>query len=102
MRPNELNWRGARWVWGGRSRGGVAPAPGTFALRVGDQKLSQAIATGPRALEPHASADAEFAIVGLPDGTRNDLSADNTFAILVSSARRRATGESRAATASSN
>ena len=37
---------------------------------------------------PGESAEAEFAIVGLPDGTRNDLSADNAFTILINSSRR--------------
>lgn len=63
-------------------------APSTFAARVAQERFSQAIANGPRSLAPGESADAEFAIVGLPDGTRNDLSADNAFTILISSARR--------------
>jgi hypothetical protein len=63
-------------------------APSTFAARVGDEKFYQAIANGPRSLGPGESADAEFAIVGLPDGSRNDLSADNAFTIFVNSSRR--------------
>jgi hypothetical protein len=63
-------------------------APSTFAARVGDEKFQQAIANGPRSLGPGETAEAEFAIVGLPDGTRNDLSADNAFTILVNSSRR--------------
>lgn len=63
-------------------------APSTFAARVGNEKFEQAIANGPRALAPGEMAEAEFAVVGMPDGTRNDLSADNAFTILVSSARR--------------
>lgn len=63
-------------------------APSTFAARVAQERFEQSIANGPRTLEPGASADAEFAIVGLPDGTRNDLSADNAFTILVNTARR--------------
>ncbi|HVU15499.1 MAG TPA: hypothetical protein VHD32_01130 [Candidatus Didemnitutus sp.] len=63
-------------------------APSTFAARVGDEKFSQSIANGPRTLAPGASADAEFAIVGMPDGTRNDLSADNAFTVLVDTSRR--------------
>lgn len=66
-------------------------APGTFAARVGQERFEQSIANGPRTLGPGESADAEFAIVGLPDGTRNDLSADNAFTILVSTSRRDAT-----------
>lgn len=62
--------------------------PSTFAARVAQERFEQSIANGPRSLEPGASADAEFAIVGLPDGTRNDLSADNAFTILVNTARR--------------
>jgi hypothetical protein len=62
-------------------------APSTFAARVGNEKFEQAIANGPRTLAPGEAAEAEFAIVGMPDGTRNDLSADNAFTILVSSAR---------------
>jgi len=64
--------------------------PSTFAARVAQERFEQSIANGPRTLEPGASADAEFAIVGLPDGTRNDLSADNAFTILVNTSRREA------------
>jgi hypothetical protein len=63
-------------------------APSTFAARVGNEKFEQAIANGPRVLAAGETAAAEFAVVGMPDGTRNDLSADNAFTILVSSARR--------------
>lgn len=63
-------------------------APSTFAARVGDEKFLQAIANGPRLLQPGESSEAEFAIVGMLDGTRNDLSADNAFTILVNSTRR--------------
>ena len=66
-------------------------APATFAARVGQERFDQSIANGPRILAPGESADAEFAIVGLPDGTRNDLSADNAFTILISTSRRDAT-----------
>lgn len=62
--------------------------PSTFAARVRDERFEAAIANGPRSLAPGASDGAEFAIVGLPDGTRNDLSADNAFTILVDTARR--------------
>ena len=62
--------------------------PSTFAARVAQERFEQSIANGPRSLAPGESADAEFAIVGLPDGTRNDLSADNAFTILINSARR--------------
>jgi hypothetical protein len=65
-------------------------APSTFAARVAQERFEQSIANGPRSLEPGASADAEFAIVGLPDGNRNDLSADNAFTILVNTTRREA------------
>jgi hypothetical protein len=65
-------------------------APSTFAARVAQERFEQSIANGPRTLEPGASADAEFAIVGLPDGNRNDLSADNAFTILVNTTRREA------------
>lgn len=65
----------------------LAIDPGTFAARVGSEKFQQAIATGPRELAPGGTAEAEFAIVGMADGTRNDLSADNAFTILVESAR---------------
>ncbi|HEU5081326.1 MAG TPA: hypothetical protein VFT72_19090 [Opitutaceae bacterium] len=67
-------------------------APSTFAARVGDEKFHQAIANGPRSLAPGETAEAEFAIVGLPDGTRNDLSADNAFTILVNTSRRAVAG----------
>ncbi len=66
----------------------VEIAPSTFAARVGDERFEQSIANGPRALKPGESSEAEFAIVGMPDGTRNDLSADNAFTILVNTARR--------------
>ena len=62
--------------------------PSSFAVRVAQERFEQSIANGPRTLGPGESADAEFAIVGLPDGTRNDLSADNAFTILINSARR--------------
>jgi len=62
--------------------------PSTFAARVAQERFEQSIANGPRMLGPGESAEAEFAIVGLQDGTRNDLSADNAFTILINSARR--------------
>ena len=62
--------------------------PSTFAARVGQERFEQSIANGPRTLAPGESGDAEFAVVGLPDGTRNDLSADNAFTILINSSRR--------------
>lgn len=65
-------------------------APSTFAARVANEKFEQSIANGPRSLGPGESADAEFAVVGMPDGTRNDLSADNAFTILVNTSRREA------------
>lgn len=65
-------------------------APSTFAARVANEKFEQSIANGPRSLAPGESADAEFAVVGMPDGTRNDLSADNAFTILVNTSRREA------------
>ncbi len=63
-------------------------APSTLAARVAHEKFEQSIANGPRSLAPGESADAEFAVVGMPDGTRNDLSADNAFTILVNTSRR--------------
>jgi hypothetical protein len=65
--------------------------PSTFAARVAQERFEQSIANGPRTLAPGESAEAEFAIVGLPDGTRNDLSVDNAFTILISSSRRETT-----------
>ena len=65
-------------------------APSTFAARVAQERFEQSIANGPRTLAPGESADAEFAIVGLPDGTRNDLTADNVFTILINTSRREA------------
>jgi hypothetical protein len=63
-------------------------APSSLAARVAQERFEQAIANGPRTLGPGESAEAEFAVVGLPDGTRNDLSADNAFTILINTARR--------------
>lgn len=63
-------------------------APGSFAARVANEKFPQAIAHGPQVLAPGEEREAEFAIVGMPDGTRNDLSAENTFTILVNTVRR--------------
>jgi hypothetical protein len=63
-------------------------SPSTFAARVGDEKFDESIANAPRTLRPGETAEAEFAIVGMPDGTRNDLSADNAFTILVNTSRR--------------
>jgi len=71
----------------------VELAPSTFAARVAQERFEQSIANGPRSLAAGASAEAEFAIVGLPDGTRNDLSADNAFTILISTSRREAGAE---------
>lgn len=65
-------------------------APSTFAARVAQERFEQSIANGPRTLGPGESAEAEFAVVGMPDGTRNDLSADNAFTILVNTSRREA------------
>jgi hypothetical protein len=62
--------------------------PATFAARVANEKFAQSIANGPRTLAPGETAEAEFAIVGMPDGTRNDLSADNAFTVLVNTSRR--------------
>lgn len=58
-------------------------APETFAVRIGAERYGQSIANGPEVLAPGESANAEFAIVGMPDGLRNDLSADNAFTVLV-------------------
>lgn len=66
--------------------------PSTFAARVANERFEQAIANGPRTLAPGESADAEFAIVGLSDGTRNDLSADNAFTILINASSRKEAG----------
>jgi hypothetical protein len=73
-------------------------APSSFAARVGDEKFSQSIANGPRTLPPGGSSDAEFAVVGMPDGTRNDLRADNAFTILVNTSRRELTAAAPTAT----
>lgn len=62
-------------------------APSTFAARVAQERFEQSVANGPRTLGPGESANAEFAVVGLPDGTRNDLSADNAFTILINTSR---------------
>lgn len=70
------------------THGALDLAPSTFAARVAQERFEQSIANGPRTLGPGESADAEFAVVGLPDGTRNDLSADNAFTILINTARR--------------
>ena len=67
----------------------VAPQDPLLVCRPAYMQL-QSIANGPRSLGPGESAEAEFAIVGLPDGTRNDLSADNAFTILINSSRREA------------
>lgn len=57
--------------------------PSSFAVRVGSERFGESIATGPHTLQPGETAEAEFAVVGMPDGSRNDLSVDNTFTILV-------------------
>ncbi len=77
----------------------VELTPSTFAARVGNEKFEQSIANGPRVLQPGESREAEFAVVGMPDGSRNDLSADNAFTILVNTARRAATTAATAAPA---
>ena len=63
-------------------------APSTLAARVANERFPQAIAHGPQVLAPGEEREAEFAIVGMTDGTRNDLSAENAFTILVNTARR--------------
>lgn len=71
--------------------------PSTFAARVANERFEQSIANGPRRLRPGETAEAEFAIVGMPDGTRNDLSADNAFTVLVNTSRRDAAAAAAAA-----
>src|SRR5262249_42464891 len=51
----------------------VELTPSTFATRVGNEKFGQSIANGPRVLQPGESREAEFAVIGMPDGSRNDL-----------------------------
>jgi hypothetical protein len=74
-------------------------APSTLAARVANEKFEQSIANGPRTLGPGESAEAEFAVVGMPDGTRNDLSADNAFTIVINTSRREAVASATPATA---
>ena len=62
--------------------------PSTFAARVANERFAQSIANGPRSLAPGETGEAEFAIIGMPDGSRNDLSADNAFTVLVNTTRR--------------
>ena len=62
--------------------------PSTFAARIGNEKFEQSIANGPRVLQPGENREAEFAVIGMPDGSRNDLSADNAFTVLVHAAPR--------------
>lgn len=69
----------------------VEIVPETFAARIGIERFEQSIANAPRVLEAGATAEAEFAIVGMPDGSRNDVSSDNAFTILVNTRRRDAT-----------
>jgi hypothetical protein len=70
-----------------KTDGTLAIAPSSFAARVGEEKFQESIANGPRTLPPKGTADAEFAVVGMPDGTRNDLSAENAFTVLVNTSR---------------
>ena len=72
--------------------------PSTFAARVAQERFVQSIVNGPRSLAPGESAEAEFAVVGMPDGTRNDLSADNAFTILINTSRREAVASAAPAT----
>lgn len=60
--------------------------PRSFAVRIGNEKFRESIASGPRVLPPGGSGNAEFAVVGMPDGTRNDLSVDNAFLVTVDAA----------------
>ncbi|ACB74492.1 hypothetical protein [Opitutus terrae] len=76
-------------------------APSTFAARVANERFAQSIANGPRTLQPGEAAEAEFAIIGMPDGTRNDLSADNAFTILIHTVRREPADTAAAAAAAS-
>lgn len=73
-------------------------APSTFAARVGNERFEQSIANGPRVLQPGEAREAEFAIVGMPDGSRNDLSADNAFTVLVNTSPRAPTTAAHPAT----
>ncbi len=64
--------------------------PASFAARVANERFEQSIANGPRSLAPGETGEAEFAVVRMPDGSRNDLSADNAFTVLGNTARREA------------
>lgn len=59
--------------------------PGSFVLRVGENRFTAAISDASGTIPPKGDAAAYFAITGTPTGGRNDLSLENEFVIVLDS-----------------
>lgn len=57
--------------------------PGSFVLRVGENRFTAAISDAGGTIPPKHDAIAYFAVSGTPTGGRNDLSLDNDFVIVL-------------------
>ena len=57
--------------------------PQGFSLRVGERLYSQSISDASGVMPPKSDTPAYFAITGMPNGGRNDISTKNDFTVLV-------------------
>lgn len=57
--------------------------PGAFMLRVGERRFNASISDAAGVIPPKKDAVAYFAVTGTPDGSRNDLSLENDFMIVL-------------------
>lgn len=57
--------------------------PGSFVLRVGENRFTAAISDARGIIPPKQDAAAYFAVTGTPTGGRNDLSLENEFVIVL-------------------
>jgi len=57
--------------------------PGSFVLRVGENRFTSAISDASGIIPPKGDSAAYFAITGTPTGGRNDLSLENEFVIVL-------------------
>jgi len=67
-----------------RSNAPIRYRAGSFVLRVGDRLFSQSISDASGLLSPNTDQPVWFAVTGLPDGSRHELSLNNDFIVLVS------------------
>ena len=59
--------------------------PGSFVLRVGENRFTAAISDAGGVIPPKGDSAAYFAVTGTPTGGRNDLSLENDFVIVLDS-----------------